>query len=244
MAKQVLPTDFKDDILNKSMRGQRRYTEVSNTDGTLSLVDASNYDQVGSAFGAAQINATNAAVNESADKNTIIDKLSDVAANTTSGKIAGALALKELNNNLGNVVFTTEGSGENTKYYVQKGADTASKKQLGKSNVIFKSGPGPWDFSREFPGGVGFDINNCHAIINGYDVITFVKYSTCDNTEYVPKNSTISKCAGTFDNVSLNVKNLAFSLTSWQNGAGTIAYLYKSGGAIDVLGCIYIIPGD
>lgn len=135
-------------------------------------------------------------------------------------------------------------TGRITGYKTTRGADTV----FPFSSVIFKSGHGPWNFSAEFPGGVGFDINNCHAIINGYDVITFVKYNNdsknCEDTEYVPKNSTISKCAGTFDNVSLKFKNLAFSLTNWQNGAGTIAYLYQSGGAIDVLGCIYIIPGD
>ena len=44
-----------------------------------------------------------------------------------------------LNNNLNsklpnNVKFLTEGSGANTKYYVQLGADSASKKLLGSNN--------------------------------------------------------------------------------------------------------------
>ena len=32
-------------------------------------------------------------------------------------------------------MFTTEGSGVNTKYYIQLGADTASKKELGRFNL-------------------------------------------------------------------------------------------------------------
>ena len=37
--------------------------------------------------------------------------------------------------NLGNCVFTTEGSGEDTKYFIQLGADTASKKELVDNNT-------------------------------------------------------------------------------------------------------------
>lgn len=40
-------------------------------------------------------------------------------------------ATDELNNNLNDVKFITEGSGADTKYYVQMGADAASKKLLG-----------------------------------------------------------------------------------------------------------------
>lgn len=64
MAKAVLPTDFQDDILNASMNGKRRYRTETNPDGTISFIDVSQYDQVGSDFGAGQINQTNAAVNE------------------------------------------------------------------------------------------------------------------------------------------------------------------------------------
>ena len=47
--------------------------------------------------------------------------------------------VSQLNNNLNsklpnNVKFLTEGRGANTKYYVQLGADSASKKLLGSNN--------------------------------------------------------------------------------------------------------------
>lgn len=100
MAKAVLPTNFQDDILNASMDGKRRYNQVQNTDGTISLEDASVYDQVGSNFGAGQINATNKAVNESVDKAKIIKKSDDIAAVTQPGYVPDALVTKELINSL------------------------------------------------------------------------------------------------------------------------------------------------
>ena len=99
-----LPINFQDDILSEDMNGRRKYQMITNADGTVSFVDVTEYTQVGSNFGQAQINATNAAVNESADKNKIIDDKDDLVANSQAGMIAGALAVKairdELNNNL------------------------------------------------------------------------------------------------------------------------------------------------
>ena len=99
MAKQTLPVNFEDDILDPSMDGKRRYRLIENADGTYSLEDVTDYTQVGSNFGAAQINATNTGVNNSADIADIIDDLDDIAANVTPGKMAGALAVKQLNDN-------------------------------------------------------------------------------------------------------------------------------------------------
>lgn len=100
MAKQTLQTNFVDDILEESMSGKRRYNLIQNDDGTVSLEDVTNYSQIGSSFGAAQVNAMNNAINQSADKSKIIDNLSDIAANQQSGMMAGALAVRELNNKI------------------------------------------------------------------------------------------------------------------------------------------------
>ena len=102
MAKETLSTDYKDDVLASAMDGKRRYNMIQNSDGTVSFEDVTDYTQVGSTFGAAQINATNEAVNNAADASKIIDSLETIKANTQSGYIAGALAVKELNSNLGN----------------------------------------------------------------------------------------------------------------------------------------------
>ena len=54
-----LKTDYKDDVF----AGNRKYRKTDNPDGTISLADATTYNQVGSTFAAADINATNAAIN-------------------------------------------------------------------------------------------------------------------------------------------------------------------------------------
>lgn len=100
MAKANLPVNFKDDILKENMNGKRRFNMIQNSDGTVSFEDVTEYTQVGSTFGAAQINATNTAVNNAADASKIIDNLETIKANTQSGYIAGALAVKELSSNL------------------------------------------------------------------------------------------------------------------------------------------------
>lgn len=47
MAKQILPTNYKDDVLTTSMGKKRRYNLIQNDDGTISLEDATEYTQVG-----------------------------------------------------------------------------------------------------------------------------------------------------------------------------------------------------
>lgn len=55
-----LRTDFKDDIF----QGNRKYIQVKNDDGTVSFVDATQYEQEGDYFGSTDVNATNAKVND------------------------------------------------------------------------------------------------------------------------------------------------------------------------------------
>lgn len=104
MAKQTLPTNYKDDVLATSMGKKRRYNLIQNDDGTISLEDATEYTQVGDNYGAAQLNATNQAVNESVDQAKIIDSLDDISANTQPGMVAGALAVAELKGKSGKLI--------------------------------------------------------------------------------------------------------------------------------------------
>lgn len=124
MAKMYLPTNFVDDILDESMDGKRRYKLYQNADGTVSLEDVTNYAIEGSTFGANQINATNTAVNESADKNKIIDDLNAVVATTQEGFMAGALAVKNVNEKLGGCKLSQD---ENGNFFIE-GADSVKKK--------------------------------------------------------------------------------------------------------------------
>lgn len=100
MAKGTLLTNFVDDILNATMNGKRRYKLIPNDDGTYSLEDVTTYDQIGTDFGAAVVNAIANAVNESADKNKIIDDIDTINGLTEEGYIAGGLALKNVTNSL------------------------------------------------------------------------------------------------------------------------------------------------
>lgn len=59
----ALKTDYKDAVYT----GNRKYTQTNNTDGTVSLLDTTAYSTEGDAFGAADINATNSAVNANSD---------------------------------------------------------------------------------------------------------------------------------------------------------------------------------
>ena len=56
----ALRTDYKDDILPAE---GRKYSLISNTDGTTSIADVTQYTQVGDNYGAADINLLNAIVN-------------------------------------------------------------------------------------------------------------------------------------------------------------------------------------
>lgn len=96
MAKQVLPTNFMDDILNESMNGKRRWTITQNDDGTYTLEDATTYDQLGNTFGQAQVNAMNKAINESVDQARVIDDYKTLAAVNQNGFVPGAKPVAQL----------------------------------------------------------------------------------------------------------------------------------------------------
>ena len=123
MAKTTLPVNYKDDVLTSSMDGKRRYRMINNTDGTVSFEDATTYTQIGSNFGAANLNATNGAVNAAADASKIIDNVNDIKANTQAGYITGAKVAKEIISDLGGFEFSVAADG--TPMYKPGGADTA-----------------------------------------------------------------------------------------------------------------------
>ena len=59
-----LKTNYKDDVLDTSKNEKRKFRMIQNDDGTVSFDDATKYTQQGDTFGAADINATNAKINE------------------------------------------------------------------------------------------------------------------------------------------------------------------------------------
>lgn len=59
----MLKTDYQNYIPAENMGGRKRYQLVNNDDGTVSLIDTTEYAIVGNKFGATDINNTNERVN-------------------------------------------------------------------------------------------------------------------------------------------------------------------------------------
>lgn len=57
-----LSTNFKDDVISDG--GLRRYNMIQNSDGTVSFEDVTDYSQVGSSYGAKEVNEERSAINE------------------------------------------------------------------------------------------------------------------------------------------------------------------------------------
>lgn len=113
MAKPVLPTDYKDDVLNPSMNGKRKYNKVQNPDGTFSLEDVTQYDQTGSTFGAKQLNDIGKAFNDLPEL-----KVADNCTTTEPGFVLDARQGKnlmdksnELSRDLGGLSFGQDADG-------------------------------------------------------------------------------------------------------------------------------------
>ena len=114
MAYTPLRTDFKDDILDSS-NYKRKYKQVANNDGTFSFQDETTYQQVGSDYGAKEVNEEREAINNIYENKLVA--LDDVALVTEEGFFVDALAVKELNSNLISIVERgTKNNYNYTKY--------------------------------------------------------------------------------------------------------------------------------
>lgn len=118
MAKTTLPTNYVDDVLNGAMDGKRRYREIPNADGTISLEDATTYDQIGNNFGASQLNLMNDNINQSFDANKMLKTMDEVNAVEQEGYGVDALVVKELSSSLNNLETSYYDEDTNTLYIV------------------------------------------------------------------------------------------------------------------------------
>lgn len=80
-----LKTNYKDDVLDTSKNEKRKFRMIQNDDGTVSFDDATEYTQQGDNFGAADINATNAKINEQSQSLTTKLSLSSFKVVTLGG---------------------------------------------------------------------------------------------------------------------------------------------------------------
>lgn len=161
MAKQILPTTFKDDIVSSAMNGRRKYNMIQNDDGTVSFEDVTEYTQVGSNFGAAQINATNGAVNECVGKDSVIDSLLSIATNSDSGKVAGALAVKELNDKIIIKEYVTRNLTMSAGAYTNGKVKVEDKRNYSQAIPLFMK------IKNSENGGVNESVCNCYRVTFG-----------------------------------------------------------------------------
>lgn len=104
MSTTPLDTNFKDDILASS-NAKRKYQMTYNDDGTVSFQDATAYSQMGSAFGAKEVNEERAAINKiNSDRIVTLDEIDLV---TEPGFFVDAMAVKELNRKLPELVVAS-----------------------------------------------------------------------------------------------------------------------------------------
>lgn len=108
-----LSTDFKDDIL-ASQNSKRKYTQVNNSDGTVSFQDSTAYSQVGSSYGAKEIIEEREAINNIyANKLVTLDEIDLV---TEPGFFVDAQVVKELNSNI-KILNSKKDSGHALKVF-------------------------------------------------------------------------------------------------------------------------------
>lgn len=108
MAITKLPVNFKDDVIDTSFSDKRRYNIIDNTDGTKSLEDVTTYAQIGSDFGAEQVNQTNGKVNELIDAMPNEFLLLNQGALTFSNNTASITDERITANSLADVYFTSD----------------------------------------------------------------------------------------------------------------------------------------
>lgn len=179
MAKEILPVNFQDDILASGMNGKRRYNMITNSDGTVSFEDVTEYTQEGNPFGAQQVNSANQAINESLDKSVVIDDIDDIIANTTEGKVAGALAVANMYKRVSNDLYTKSNSSvietsQGTTAEVLQ-MEVPSGKYLVLASLIPYGSGATLDLSMSLSG------ENGYSILSGYGEARSMQSKGCDS---------------------------------------------------------------
>lgn len=130
-----LSTNFKDDVLNTSVNQKRRYQMIYNSDGTVSFEDVTNYSQVGSEYGANEVNEERNAINGKQDK------ITGAASTIATSNLTANRAL--ISNGSGKVaesaITSTElGYLDGVKSNVQNQIDTLNSNLSQNQNGIFQ----------------------------------------------------------------------------------------------------------
>lgn len=163
-----LSTDFKDDIL-ASQNSKRKYTQVNNSDGTVSFQDSTAYSQVGSSYGAKEVNEEREAINNIyANKLVTLDEIDLV---TEPGFFVDAQVVKELNS-------------KSPKVFKSSDSDFISFIAPFDCIAIVSFSCAGWGMNGEF---LEFKIKNDQSILQEM----FVHTGACsgNNNVYIPLNA-------------------------------------------------------
>ena len=123
-----LKTDYKDDVLDVSANVKRIFNLVDQ-DGKIvvanvSIQDITKYTQEGDSFGAADINATNEAVNGKLDGSSTVNPMLATEEGFAADAYQTKLQLDEQNKNMGGLRFGVDADGNYG--YIKDGADTVT----------------------------------------------------------------------------------------------------------------------
>lgn len=77
MAIKKLKTNYQDDIINTEVTDKRQYELINNSNGTVSLDDKTTYLQIGSNYGAEDINKANDTINQLIEANEKAEKAAE-----------------------------------------------------------------------------------------------------------------------------------------------------------------------
>lgn len=122
-----LPTDYTDAIWN----GNRKYNMITNSDGTVSFEDVTEYtNKENSFFGATEANQMNTAMNELAENIDSVAENAESAANSASTATAKATAAA----NSASAAASSQRSAENSASSASTSATTATNKATAAAN--------------------------------------------------------------------------------------------------------------
>lgn len=126
-----LKTNYVDDVLDTTKNKLRKYQQIQNDDGTVSFVDVTEYTQVGTSFGAKDINDTNAAINDVNGK--LANKIdSNRFIMSDTGSISGLVK----NNEVWLVIFNRISTPDSCVCIVSRYADLVSVYSVSKSTTM------------------------------------------------------------------------------------------------------------
>ena len=139
----------------------------------------------------------------------MLESLEEVEANNESGKVADALTVKEINNNLGGLRFGVDGDG-NYGYY---GADG--------SLVPFKSGGGSFTVTTYVASNASTTYNRQAMLDAGYTKLTVVPTNYAVSRPFIIEGVETITTSGTYeyDLENLTVENIVFKTSNSYSAA-------------------------